>query len=93
MYNVKCPTYTKVYQPISDDNIPESKEWLTREQNIIKYIVANTGLNGSLSDLADVADNIQSMVSYWQNKFISRNSEMSLRSFIFIHKLNTREKM
>jgi hypothetical protein len=62
MYNVKCPTYTKVYQPISDDNIPQSKEWLSRDQDVIKYIVENTGLNGSLSDMADVADNVQSML-------------------------------
>lgn len=62
MYNVKCPTYTKVYQPISDDTIPQSKEWLSKDQEVIKYIVDNTGLNGSLSDMADVADNVQSMV-------------------------------
>uniref|UniRef100_A0A915KKP9 Uncharacterized protein n=1 Tax=Romanomermis culicivorax TaxID=13658 RepID=A0A915KKP9_ROMCU len=70
MYNVKCPTYTEAYQPISDDNLPQSRDWLKNEDQLVKYIMSNTGLNGSLSDLADVADNIQSIVSQkinWDN--------------------------
>uniref|UniRef100_A0A915IU53 Uncharacterized protein n=1 Tax=Romanomermis culicivorax TaxID=13658 RepID=A0A915IU53_ROMCU len=62
MYNVKCPAYTEAYQPISDDNLPQSRDWLKNEDQLVKYIMSNTGLNGSLSDLADVADNIQSIL-------------------------------
>jgi hypothetical protein len=62
MYNVKCPSYTAAYQPISDDNIPESRNWLKEEQEVVQYIAKNTGFNGSLSDLADAADNVQSMI-------------------------------
>jgi len=62
MYNVKCPGYTEAYQPISDDNLPESKEWLKSKAGVTKYIADNTGFNASLSDLADAADNVQSMI-------------------------------
>lgn len=62
MYNIKCPSYTTAYQPISDDNLDESKKWLKEKENVIQYIVKNSGFNGSLSDLADAADNVQSMV-------------------------------
>jgi hypothetical protein len=62
MYNVKCPSYTSAYQPISDDNLPRSKDWLNSKKDLIQYISKNTGFNGSLSDLADAADNVQSMV-------------------------------
>lgn len=63
MYNVKCPTYTEAYQPISDDNLQRSRDWLNNKKDLVQYIVKNTGFNGSLSDLADAADNVQSMVS------------------------------
>lgn len=63
MYNVKCPHYTTSYQAISDDNSRAAYEWLTRDRALVQYIAQNSGLNASLSDVADVADNIMNMVS------------------------------
>jgi len=61
MYNVKCPGYTSAYQGISDDNADAATQWLNKDKNLIKYIAKNSGLNASLSDLADVSDNIGNM--------------------------------
>jgi len=61
MYNVKCPHYDEVYNGIRDDNIPAAADWLRREKNLTDYIAKHSGLNASLSDLADVADNLFSM--------------------------------
>ena len=64
MYNVDCPQYKTVYQPISDDNCPACREWLARDKDLAAYIAKNTGFNVSLSDLGDAADNIRNMVVY-----------------------------
>jgi prostatic aicd phosphatase len=61
MYNVKCPHYTTSYQPISDDTSRAAYEWLTKDKELVRYIARNSGLNASLSDIADVADNIMNM--------------------------------
>lgn len=61
MYNVKCPHYTEAYQGISDDNDKAAYEWLNRDKKLVDYIAKNSGLNASLSDLGDVADNIGNM--------------------------------
>jgi len=61
MYNVKCPHYTEAYQGISDDNDKATREWLGRDPALNQYISKNSGLNASLSDLADVSDNIGNM--------------------------------
>jgi len=62
MYNVKdCKGYTEAYQAISDDNAPACRDWLDRDHDLIRYISQNSGLNASLSDLADVSDNIGNM--------------------------------
>src|ERR1700733_3869903 len=58
MYNVKCPQYTASYQAISDDNSAEARDWLNRDRPLVSYIAQKSGLNASLSDLGDVADNI-----------------------------------
>ncbi|OQV18395.1 putative Testicular acid phosphatase-like protein [Hypsibius exemplaris] len=61
MYNVKCPHYTTSYQGISDDNVDAATKWLNKDKELTKYIAQQSGLNASLSDLADVADNIGNM--------------------------------
>jgi len=61
MYNVKCPQYTTAYQGISDDNAEACSSWLNKDKDLVQYISKNSGLNASLSDLADVADNIGNM--------------------------------
>ena len=62
MYNVKCPQYTTAYQSISDDNSEAARAWLNRDKTLAKYIAEKSGFNASLSDLADVADNLGNMV-------------------------------
>jgi hypothetical protein len=63
MYNVDpCPGYKSAYQAISDDSGKGADTWLKNENpELIKYIAEKSGLNASLSDLADVADNIGNM--------------------------------
>ncbi|OQV19485.1 putative Testicular acid phosphatase-like protein [Hypsibius exemplaris] len=61
MYNVKCPQYTTAYQAISDDNSVEAREWLNKDRSLVQYIAQKSGLNASLSDLGDVADNVGNM--------------------------------
>jgi len=61
MYNVKCPQYTTAYQAISDDVCQACRDWLKRDPELVKYIAQNSGLNASLSDLGDVADNVMNM--------------------------------
>jgi len=61
MYNVKCPQYTSSYQAISDDNGKGADTWLKKDPELVKYISQKSGLNASLSDLGDVADNIGNM--------------------------------
>jgi len=62
MYSVnECQPQADAWKPISDDNLPELKKQLTDNKDLIAYIAKNTGLNGSLSNMADVADNLMNI--------------------------------
>jgi len=67
MYNVNpCQGYKDAYQSISDDNQKDASDWLKRDPELVAYLAKSSGLNGSLSDLADVADNIGNMKLFGQ---------------------------
>uniref|UniRef100_A0A914UNP5 Acid phosphatase n=1 Tax=Plectus sambesii TaxID=2011161 RepID=A0A914UNP5_9BILA len=59
MYAVSpCPNSDAAWQPISDDNLPELVR-LTREKKaFMDHVASHTGWNASISNMADVADNL-----------------------------------
>ncbi|OQV19487.1 putative Testicular acid phosphatase-like protein [Hypsibius exemplaris] len=99
MYNVDpCPGYKSAYQAISDDNSAAAREWLNREPALTKYIAEKSGLNASLSDLGDVADNIGNMRKFnvplpsWVTKptlpgYPPKNMEDAVNSFAEAHQV------
>lgn len=62
MYAVsECTTSNEGWQPITDDNLPNLSEWIQRQKPLLDYIAQKTGWNASLSDAADVADNLMNI--------------------------------
>jgi hypothetical protein len=62
MYAVDdCPAQIVAWQRISDDNLPALAKELVEKKDIADYVSQQTGWNGSLSNLADVADNLISL--------------------------------
>uniref|UniRef100_A0A1I7Y3B6 Peptidase S1 domain-containing protein n=1 Tax=Steinernema glaseri TaxID=37863 RepID=A0A1I7Y3B6_9BILA len=59
MYAVEnCPTSDKAWAPISDDNLPDLRQLIDDKKPILDYIANHTGWNASISNAADLADNI-----------------------------------
>lgn len=59
MYAVSpCPKSDKVWQPISEDTLPDLTKLTKEKKELLDYIAKNTGWNASISNAADVADNL-----------------------------------
>ncbi|TKR62910.1 hypothetical protein L596_026812 [Steinernema carpocapsae] len=59
MYAVEgCPNSDKAWKPISEDKLGDLVELTQKKKDVLNYIAKNTGWNASISDAADLADNI-----------------------------------
>lgn len=61
MYKVDCPKSDGAWQPIDDDNLRMLSAWMEDEEDVIDYVSEHTGWNGSLSNMANVADNLMNI--------------------------------
>lgn len=62
MYAVdECKEQADAWKPISDDNLPNLVDWIERDRDLLQYIKEQTKWNSSLSDAADVADNLMNL--------------------------------
>ncbi|KAK0423632.1 hypothetical protein QR680_008244 [Steinernema hermaphroditum] len=64
MYAVACPESDAAWQPISDDNLPHLVNLTEAKKPLLDYIAAHTGWNASISNAADLADNVINMDLY-----------------------------
>lgn len=65
MYAVSpCPTSDAAWQPITDDNLPDLKALTQKKKVLLDYIAKNTGWNASISNAADLADNLIEIVPF-----------------------------
>lgn len=88
MYNVpKCQEYTDSYKAISEDTGKGADTWLKKNPELVNYIAEKSGLNASLSDLADVADNIGNMVGGVTNRKSPDSSRMTSSRFPLVEAL------
>jgi prostatic aicd phosphatase len=59
MYAVApCPTSDAAWQPITDDNLADLSAFTKEKKELLDYISKNTGWNASISNAADLADNV-----------------------------------
>jgi hypothetical protein len=58
---VRCPAVRDVMEPIFNGEIPAVRNVLQREQELVNYIVQNTGVRGNVEDLSEVVENLQQM--------------------------------
>ena len=64
MYAVApCPTSDAAWQPITDDNLADLSALTKEKKELLDYIAKNTGWNASISNAADLADNIIEIVA------------------------------
>ncbi|KAK0427126.1 hypothetical protein QR680_010074 [Steinernema hermaphroditum] len=68
MYAVSpCPASDAGWQPITDDNLDDLVKLTEQKKPILDYIAKNTGWNASISNAADLADNIIELDLYGAN--------------------------
>jgi len=59
MYAVSpCPTSDAAWQPITDDNLADLTALTKEKKELLDYMAKNTGWNASISNMADLADNV-----------------------------------
>ena len=63
MYSVDCPTSDNAWKPISEDTLPSLKELTQEKKQLIDYVSKHTGWEPTISNMADVADNLIQIVS------------------------------
>ncbi|GMS83044.1 hypothetical protein PENTCL1PPCAC_5219 [Pristionchus entomophagus] len=62
MYSVKgCVNSDKAWDPISKDTLPDLKELIAKNQALLNYMKEKDGRDASISNAADIADNIINM--------------------------------
>ncbi len=63
MYAVSpCPTSDAAWQPITDDNLADLTALTKEKKELLDYMAKNTGWNASISNMADLADNVIEIV-------------------------------
>lgn len=62
VHDSSCPTYLKVYNPFSIDNVPAVAVFKQGKEALIDFISQNTGLAGNLLKMSNVADNVLAML-------------------------------
>lgn len=61
MYNEKCPVSDDAWKAISDLKTPESEKLFNENKEMIEFVAEKTGFKPTLSDAADIVDNIEGM--------------------------------